>query len=211
MISCPRLARPRLTAAALMPVALITAVLTGLAAAVSACGVAAGASAGAPAVPVRAAAADPSGADTFLAEGQDIGGTALHKPPCPTGCVLSGDATSILVTMTWSTWTATRARGTGIERIENCVPNCAAGGQYRVPVVVVFSHPVKECAARTGVAGTGSVAGAGSTARRGTRWFWSRAWFSYPRGLPKALRGASAPRNPWIFTPVIDQARASCG
>jgi hypothetical protein len=191
--------------AKLITAVLITAVLTGLAAAVSACGVAAGASANAPAGPVRTAAATPSGADTFLAEGQDIGGTALHKPPCRTGCVLSGDATSILVSMTWSTWTAARARGTGIERVENCVPNCAAGGQYRVPVVVVLSHPVKECAARTGVAGTTG------TGRRGARWFWSRAFFRYPRGLPKALRGTGAPQNPWIFTPVIDQARASCG
>jgi hypothetical protein len=205
MNSLPRLARPRLARPGLAAAALITVAFTGLAAAVSACGVAAGASASAPAGPVRAAAATPSGADTFLAEGQDIGGTALHKPPCSAGCVLSGDATSILVTMTWSTWTATRARGTGIERIENCVPNCAAGGQYRVPVVVVFSHPVKDCAARI------SVAGAAGTARRGVRWFWSRASVSYPRGLPKALRGASAPQNPWIFTPVIDQARASCG
>jgi hypothetical protein len=112
--------------------------------------------------------------------------------------------------MTWSTWTATRARGTGLERIENCVPNCAAGGQYRVPVVVVFSRAVKDCAARTGAAGAGSAAGAGTTARSGAGWFWSRASFSYPHGLPKALRGASAPQNPWTFTPVIDQARASC-
>jgi hypothetical protein len=201
----PRLARPRLARPALITVTLITAAFTGLAAAVSACGAPAGASTGAPAVPVGAAAAAPSGADTFLAEGQDINGTALHKPSCRTGCVLSGDATSILATMTWSTWTATRARGTGIERIENCVPNCAVGGQYRVPVIVLFSHPVKDCAARIG------VAGGASAARSGARWFWSRAFFSYPRGLPKALRGASAPQNPWIFTPVIDQARASCG
>jgi hypothetical protein len=158
-----------------------------------------GASSGASATSARTATAAHTGADTFIAEGQNIGGTALHEPACRSGCVLSGDATSILNTMTWRSWTATAATGAGTENIEGCVPNCASGGQYRVPVVVTFSRPVKDCPARTG------------TARTGTRWFWSRASFSYPRGLPKALRGARAPTNPWTFTSVIAQARESCG
>ena len=205
MNSSPRLARPALTKAALTTAALTTAgliaaALTAAALVCIAAGVPAfGASAGASATSARTATAAHTGADTFIAEGQNIGGTALHEPACRSGCVLSGDATSILNTMTWRNWTATAATGAGTEKIEGCVPNCASGGQYRVPVVVTFSRPVKDCPARTG------------TARTGTRWFWSKASFSYPRGLPKALRGARAPTNPWTFTSVIAQARESCG
>jgi hypothetical protein len=205
MNSSPRLARPALTKAALTTAALTTAgliaaALTAAALVCIAAGVPAfGASAGASATSARTATAAHTGADTFIAEGQNIGGTALHEPACRSGCVLSGDATSILDTMTWRSWTATAATGAGTENIEGCVPNCANGGQYRVPVVVTFSRPVKDCPARTG------------TARTGTRWFWSKASFSYPRGLPKALRGARAPTNPWTFTSVIAQARESCG
>ena len=200
MNSSPRLARPALTTAGLTTAGLIAAALTAAALVCIAAGVPAfGASSGASATSARTATAAHTGADTFIAEGQNIGGTALHEPACRSGCVLSGDATSILNTMTWRNWTATAATGAGTEKIEGCVPNCASGGQYRVPVVVTFSRPVKDCPARTG------------TARTGTRWFWSRASFSYPRGLPKALRGARAPTNPWTFTSVIAQARESCG
>jgi len=102
--------------------------------------------------------------------------------------------------MTWGTWTGIEAVGTGTENIEDCVPDCASGGQHRVPVVVTFSQPVKYCAA----------AGAASPAAGGTRWFWSRASFTYPQGLPKALRGANAPKDPWLFTPLIAQVKHSC-
>jgi hypothetical protein len=61
-----------------------------------------------------------------------------------------------------------------------------------VPVVVTFTRPVKVC----------SPAGA--------RWFWSRASFRFPHGLPKALRGANAPANPWTFSSVIAAAKQSC-
>jgi hypothetical protein len=203
MNSSPRLARPALTTAGLIAAALTAAALICVAAGVPAFG-ASSASSAASATSARTATAAHTGADTFLAEGQNIGGTALHEPACRSGCVLSGDATSILNTMTWRSWTATAATGAGTENIEGCVPNCASGGQYRVPVVVTFSRPVRACPARTGTARAG-------TARAGTRWFWSRASFRYPRGLPKALRGARAPANPWTFTSVIAQARESCG
>ena len=194
MNSSPRLARPALTTAGLIAAALTAAALVCIAAGVPAFG----ASAGASATSARTATAAHTGADTFIAEGQNIGGTALHEPACRSGCVLSGDATSILDTMTWRSWTATAATGAGTENIESCVPNCASGGLYRVPVVVTFSRPVKDCPAGTGAT------------RTGPRWFWSKASFSYPHGLPQALRGASAPTNPWIFASVIAQARQSC-
>jgi hypothetical protein len=45
----------------------------------------------------------------------------------------------------------------------------------------------------------------------GTRWFWSRASFRFPNGLPKALQGQDAPQNPWIFTTLVAAAQQSCG
>jgi hypothetical protein len=51
-----------------------------------------------------APATGPTANSTFLAEGQDINGTVLHAPLCSSGCVLSGDSTAILATMTWNTW-----------------------------------------------------------------------------------------------------------
>ena len=144
----------------------------------------------------------PTAAGTYLAAGQDTAGVPLHAPACTSGCALSGDATSILEHMTWSSWTGTSAVGTGMEHLEDCSPTCAGGGQYLVPVVVTFSHPVKDC--------TGQY-GSGSTALGGTRWFWSEASFRYPHGLPAALRGVNAPQNPWVFTALIAQAQQSCG
>jgi hypothetical protein len=144
----------------------------------------------------------PTAADTFIAENQNIAGTPLHEPACQAGCPLSGDATAILEHMTWTTWTATDAVGTGMEHLEDCTPDCAGGGQYLVPVIVTFSHPVKDCTAEYG---------SGNATLGGTRWFWSQASFNYPQGLPKTLQGANAPQNPWIFSALIQQAAQSCG
>jgi hypothetical protein len=221
MTSCAHLTRPALAAAALTVVAML----------VAACGASAGspttpatpatvtaspaasasavaqASAGgtayaSPVAPVSSPGRiAPAGAATFIAEGQDINGNAWHEPACHSGCVLSGDATSILYNMAWGTWTGSQAVGTGTENIEDCVPSCAAGGQYRVPVAVTFSQPVRACDAQSP---------AGNTASGSTRWFWSEASFSYLTGLPKALQGANAPQNPWKFTSVITQAQQSC-
>jgi hypothetical protein len=143
----------------------------------------------------------PTATDTFIAEGQNITAASLHRPACKSGCVLSGDATAILEHMVWSTWTGTAAVGSGMEHLEDCIPDCAGGGQYLVPVVVTFTHPVKDCTAQYG---------SGNTALGGTRWFWSQASFSYPQGLPNALQGANAPQDPWVFVPLIDQAKQSC-
>jgi hypothetical protein len=133
-------------------------------------------------------------ADTFIAEGQDINGTALHEPACGnSGCPLSGDSTTILYQMKWTTWSATDAVGTGTYKVDACNPNCASGPVYPVATVVTFSQPVKVCSSS------------------GTRWFWSRASFSFPEGLPAALQGQSAPQNPWTFTSLIAAAQQSCG
>ncbi len=136
--------------------------------------------------------ASATGTSTFLAQGQDIKGTALYRPACNSGCPLSGDSTAILDKMTWTTWTATKAVGTGIYKLDACNPNCAAGPVYPVATVITLSDPVKVCSSS------------------GTRWFWTRASFTFPSGLPKALQGGSAPQNPWVFSTVATAAQQTC-
>ncbi len=123
---------------------------------------------------------------------QDINGTALYRPACNSGCPLSGDSTAILDNMSWTTWSANEAVGTGIYKLDACNPSCAAGPVYSVATVVTLSDPVKVCSSS------------------GARWFWTRASFTFPSGLPKALQGGSAPENPWVFSTVASAAQQSC-
>ena len=132
-------------------------------------------------------------ASTYLAQGQDINGSLLFMPACTGfGCALSGDSTSFLAKMTWSTWSATEAVGTGTYKVDGCNPDCAAGPIYPVATVVTLSNPVKVCSAS------------------GARWVWTRASFRYPDGLPKALQGSNSPKNPWVFSTVVAAAQQSC-
>ena len=142
--------------------------------------------------PARAALAAKAAARVYLAEGQNIRGRMLYRPACKSGCVLSGDSTAILDKMTWPTWSASKAVGTGTYELDGCNPNCAAGPLYKVPAVVTLSHPVKVCSPS------------------GTRWVWTKASFRFPHGLPKALRGSNAPLNPWVFSSLKSDARHSC-
>jgi hypothetical protein len=138
--------------------------------------------------------ASPAGTSTFLAEGQDVNGTAMYEPVCDGyGCALSGDSTAFLYHMKWTRWSAAEAVGTGTYELDDCRPSCAAGAVYPVATVVTLSQPVKLCSSS------------------GTRWFWSHASFAFPDGLPKALRGADAPQNPWTFDTVVAAAQQSCG
>jgi hypothetical protein len=132
-------------------------------------------------------------ASTFLAQGQDINGSLLFMPACNGfGCALSGDSTSFLAKMTWSTWSATEAVGTGTYKVDGCNPDCAAGPIYPVATEVTLSDPVKACSAS------------------GARWVWTRASFRYPDGLPKPLQGSNSPKNPWVFSTVVAAAQQSC-
>jgi hypothetical protein len=153
------------------------------------------ASPGGPASVPASPSASPSvitSATTYLAQAQDINGTVLYRPACNSGCPLSGDSTAILDKMTWSTWSATEAVGAGIYKLDGCHPSCAAGPIYSVAAVVTLSNPVKVCSSSE------------------TRWFWTRASFKFPSGLPKALQGGSAPENPWVFSSVASAAQQSC-
>jgi hypothetical protein len=166
---------------------------------VAACGAQGGPSVVVTGAPNPAGASSTSAAVTarttprvFLAEGQDVRGRMLYRPACKPGCPLSGDSTAILDTMTWPTWSASKAVGTGTYELDGCDPDCAAGPVYKVRVVVTLSKPVTVCSSS------------------GTRWVWSRASFRFPHGLPRALRGSNAPLNPWVFSSVSSAARHSC-
>ena len=136
----------------------------------------------------------PTGARIFLAAAQSLNGGLLHKPACDGfGCALSGDSTAFLFRMTWPTWSGSVAVGIGTYKLDDCNPNCAGGHVYSVATVVTLSQPVKVCAA----------SGA-------TRWVWTHASFTFPKGLPKALQGQNAPQNPWTFSSLVTAAQQSC-
>jgi len=150
-------------------------------------------SAPAPVASSPSASTAQTGTNTFLAPGQDLSATPLHEPACTGyGCALSGDSTAFLYKITWTTWSATQAVGSGIYKLDACNPDCAAGPVYAVATVVTLSQPVKVCSSS------------------GTHWVWSRASFTFPDGLPKALQGQNAPTNPWTFADVISAAQQSC-
>jgi hypothetical protein len=136
----------------------------------------------------------PNPSVAYLAQGQDLHGKMLFEPACNGfGCALSGDSTVFLSKMTWPTWSETKAVGTGIDKIDGCNPDCAAGPVYSVATVVTLSNPVKVC----------SSSGA-------PHMVWTRASFRFPHGLPKALRGSNAPLNPWVFSSLISAAKHTC-
>jgi hypothetical protein len=81
--------------------------------------------------------------------------------------------------MTWTSWTATSATGTGTEKLDDCTPNCAAGTSRSVDVTVTFSKPVQVCPGKA---------------------YWTQVNFAWPHGLPAAFSGANAPVNPLDYT-----------
>ena len=54
----------------------------------------------------------------------------------------SADAGNIVTGITWSSWTATRAIGSGTSDIDTCIPSCAAAPTDLVATMLVLSQPV---------------------------------------------------------------------
>jgi hypothetical protein len=54
----------------------------------------------------------------------------------------SGDAGNVVAAISWSSWTATKATGTGTMDIQGCVPDCATGSETPTPAYLVLSDPV---------------------------------------------------------------------
>jgi hypothetical protein len=134
----------------------------------------------------------PSAPAVYLAEGGSVGGTVVRAPACKAGCQLSGDSTTSLWDMTWTTWNSTVAAGTGTEKLDDCTPDCASGTLHPVPVKVTLSRPVMVCGPGTG------------------KWFWTRVSFTWPAGLPAAFSGGNAPLNPFDYPGITSQAAKSC-
>ena len=130
----------------------------------------------------------------YFAEGGDTNGTSMHASGCSAGCPLSGDGTTSLWNMIWPTWNPTEAVGTGTEKIDDCNPSCATGKLYPVTVAVTFRDPVLVC-----------------TSQHLARYYWTRASFSWPDGLPTALSGDSAPVNPVTYANIAAESTPSCG
>jgi hypothetical protein len=137
-------------------------------------------------------ATTPPGREVFLAEGGDVRGTTVYRTGCESGCGLSGDGTTALWNMTWTTWNATEAVGTGTEKIDDCNPNCAAGTLHAVAVRVTLSMPVMVCQPSTGA------------------WYWTRVTFAWPDGLPAVFSGGNAPTNPFNYPGITAQQAKSC-
>ena len=53
----------------------------------------------------------------------------------------SGDAGNVVTSITWASWTATGATGTGTSNIQGCVPNCAQGSETPVSTTLTLSDP----------------------------------------------------------------------
>jgi hypothetical protein len=136
----------------------------------------------APASP--AGASQPPAGAVYFAESGQVNGPALYQPACQSECELSGDSTTALLDMTWSTWSRTEAVGAGTERLDDCTPNCAAGTQHSVKVTVTFSRPVSASCDGT------------------TREYWTQAAFTWPNGLPPAFTGQNAPENPFTYSGI---------
>jgi hypothetical protein len=147
-----------------------------------------------PAVPASGPGntASAPGPVVYLAEGGSLGGLLLHAPACTAGCQLSGDGTTSLWNMTWSTWNSAQAVGRGTEKLDDCTPDCASGTLHPVPVTVTLSRPVLVC-----------VSG------KGTR-LWTRVSFAWPSGLPAAFAGANAPANPFDYPGITAQSAKAC-
>src|ERR1700753_1616744 len=130
----------------------------------------------------------PAGTTVYFAESGTVTGTHDYRPACAKGCLLSGDSTAAMWNMTWQSWNATEAAGSGTEKIDDCTPNCASGTVHAVAVRVTFSRPVTaKCA--------------GASAR-----YWTRVSFSWPRGLPSALSGGGGPVHPLVYSALAGGA-----
>jgi hypothetical protein len=68
--------------------------------------------------------------------------TCLREQYKPKSIVLTcGDGLTSLQKLKWSSWSATKARGTGTLKSNTCTPSCAAGKPVSYRVTVTLSKP----------------------------------------------------------------------
>ena len=90
-------------------------------------------------IPGARAPSRPVAASTVLFDCLD------HAEVEPADYILTcADANSVLARLVWTSWTARQAVATGVDELNDCTPDCAAGTFRNYPVVVTFwrSQPV---------------------------------------------------------------------
>jgi serine/threonine protein kinase len=60
----------------------------------------------------------------------------------PSEIAFSGDSTNVVTKISWTSWTATGASGTGTSDIDSCNPNCAQAPPSLVPTTITLTDPV---------------------------------------------------------------------
>jgi hypothetical protein len=109
----------------------------------------------------------------------------LHAQVRPGSFTLAcADGNSSLTHLSWSSWTASSARGTGTQVINDCQPYCAAGKFRSYPADVTFwrSEPVP--------------------GHPGQRYF-SRVTLRYPAARPPAYSGGKQVNGPETWTGAL--------
>jgi hypothetical protein len=94
------------------------------------------------------------------------------------------DGNSYLAHLSWSSWTASSASGTGTQEVNDCVPYCAAGKFRGYPADVIFwrSEPVPQ--------------------HPGQRYF-TRVTLLYPGARPPAYSGGKQVNGPETWTGAL--------
>jgi hypothetical protein len=97
----------------------------------------------------------------------------------------AGDGTGELIDMTWSSWSALSAIGAGVDRVDNCSPDCASGSWSNYPVHVVFDHPIHvPCGS-----------------------FYSEALFTFPSSAPSDAQGVNGSETEQLLTNFTSAAQ----
>jgi hypothetical protein len=132
----------------------------------------------------HSASAGPGAATTWPAAVPRVY-NCLHAQVRPGSFTLAcADGNSSLTHLSWSSWTASSARGTGTQVINDCQPYCAAGKFRSYPADVTFwrSEPVP--------------------GRPGQRYF-SRVTLRYPAARPPAYAGGKQVNGPATWTGAL--------
>jgi hypothetical protein len=114
----------------------------------------------------------------------------LHAQVRPGSFTLTcADGNSSLIHLSWSSWTASSARGTGTQEVNDCVPYCAAGKFHDYPADVTFwrSEPVPS--------------------HPGQRYF-SRVTLHYPGARPPVYSGGKQVTGPATWTGALSNRLA---
>jgi hypothetical protein len=71
--------------------------------------------------------------------------SALQQPQMrPSRITFAADGNHFVTQLRWRGWGNATTRATGIDHIDNCEPNCAAGHVYAVPAKVTLWRPGKK-------------------------------------------------------------------